>query len=113
MFEMAESAEKPDVKKLAEKLDKDIDDFIDTLPKSKYKDGFSEDNWEEVRICYIMHGMMVKLNVQSHPFILLLASLDMAVPGLFVFSSSFWHSVKSFYSAYRCGLLFHYVIVYF
>lgn len=51
MFEMAESAEKPDVKQLAEKLDKDIDDFIDTLPKSKYKDGFSEDNWEEVRIC--------------------------------------------------------------
>ncbi|XP_011667766.2 tetratricopeptide repeat protein 4 [Strongylocentrotus purpuratus] len=44
---MAESAEKPDVKKLAEKLDQDIDEFIDNLPKSKYKDGFSEDNWQE------------------------------------------------------------------
>nr|XP_054764245.1 tetratricopeptide repeat protein 4-like [Lytechinus pictus] len=44
---MAERQGKAEAKKLAEKLDKDIDDFIETLPKSRYKDGFSEDNWEE------------------------------------------------------------------
>ncbi|CAH1111774.1 unnamed protein product [Psylliodes chrysocephalus] len=32
---------------LAAKLDKELDDFIDKLPKKKYEDGWPEDRWEE------------------------------------------------------------------
>ncbi|XP_022904702.2 DNA polymerase interacting tetratricopeptide repeat-containing, protein of 47 kDa [Onthophagus taurus] len=32
---------------LAKKLDKDLDDFINNLPKKKYADGWPEDKWEE------------------------------------------------------------------
>lgn len=34
--------------KLAEKLDRELDEFIDSLEKTRYKDGFSEENWKEV-----------------------------------------------------------------
>jgi len=34
--------------KLAEKLDKELDDFIGSLKKTQYKDGWNEDNWQEV-----------------------------------------------------------------
>lgn len=34
--------------KLAEKLDKELDDFIGSLKKTRYKDGWNEDNWQEV-----------------------------------------------------------------
>lgn len=33
---------------LAEKLDKDLDDFIDGLEKKRYTEGWPEDRWEEV-----------------------------------------------------------------
>lgn len=33
---------------LAEKLDKDLDDFIDSLEKRRYTEGWPEDRWEEV-----------------------------------------------------------------
>ncbi|XP_070503468.1 DNA polymerase interacting tetratricopeptide repeat-containing, protein of 47 kDa [Chironomus tepperi] len=32
---------------LAEKLDKELDEFIDSLEKTRYKDGWSEENWKE------------------------------------------------------------------
>ncbi|KAJ8956073.1 hypothetical protein NQ318_016525 [Aromia moschata] len=32
---------------LAAKLDKELDDFIEKLPKKKYEDGWPEDRWEE------------------------------------------------------------------
>ncbi|CAH1117980.1 unnamed protein product [Phaedon cochleariae] len=32
---------------LAKKLDADLDEFIDSLPKNKYTDGWPEDRWEE------------------------------------------------------------------
>lgn len=35
---------------LAAKLDKELDDFIDKLPKKKYEDGWPEDRWEEVSL---------------------------------------------------------------
>lgn len=33
---------------LAAKLDKDLDDFISNLPKTRYEDGWPKDRWEEV-----------------------------------------------------------------
>ncbi|KRT83507.1 hypothetical protein AMK59_4652, partial [Oryctes borbonicus] len=32
---------------LAKKLDKELDDFINNLPKKQYTDGWPEDRWEE------------------------------------------------------------------
>ncbi|KAG1700931.1 Cyclin-dependent kinase 9 [Nymphon striatum] len=34
-------------KELANKMDEDIESFINNLPKKKYEDGWKEDNWEE------------------------------------------------------------------
>lgn len=34
--------------KLAQKLDADLEDFINNLPKKRYEDGWPEDRWEEV-----------------------------------------------------------------
>lgn len=33
---------------LAAKLDKELDEFIEKLPRKKYEDGWPEDRWEEV-----------------------------------------------------------------
>ncbi|KAL7022144.1 hypothetical protein ACKWTF_012151 [Chironomus riparius] len=33
--------------KLAEKLDRDLDEFIGSLEQKRYKDGWSEENWQE------------------------------------------------------------------
>lgn len=38
---------------LAKKLDKELDEFIGSLPKKKYEDGWPEDRWEEVPFIYI------------------------------------------------------------
>lgn len=35
---------------LAEKLDKDLDGFINSLEKKRYTDGWPEDRWQEVKI---------------------------------------------------------------
>lgn len=37
--------------KLAEKLDKELDEFISGLEKKPYTEGWPEDRWEEVRLC--------------------------------------------------------------
>ena len=34
--------------KLAEKLDRELDEFIGSLEQKRYKDGWSEENWQEV-----------------------------------------------------------------
>lgn len=34
---------------LADKLDKDLDDFINSLEKKRYTDGWPEDKWRDVR----------------------------------------------------------------
>lgn len=34
---------------LAEKMDKELDEFIDSLEKRQYTEGWPEDRWEEVR----------------------------------------------------------------
>lgn len=34
--------------KLAQKLDDDLEQFINNLPKKRYEDGWPEDRWEEV-----------------------------------------------------------------
>lgn len=36
---------------LAAKLDKELDEFIEKLPRKKYEDGWPEDRWEEVLKC--------------------------------------------------------------
>lgn len=36
---------------LAEKMDKELDDFIDSLEKRGYTEGWPEDRWEEVSSC--------------------------------------------------------------
>lgn len=36
---------------LCQKLDKELDDFIDSLEKKRYTEGWSEDTWE-VRLLY-------------------------------------------------------------
>lgn len=36
--------------KLASVLDKDLDNFIDSLQKTPYKDGWKEETWREVII---------------------------------------------------------------
>lgn len=41
--------EEDQIKSLAEKLDDDIDKFIEGLPKRPYKDGWPQDRWREVR----------------------------------------------------------------
>lgn len=33
---------------LCTKLDKELDEFIESLPRKKYEDGWPEDRWEEV-----------------------------------------------------------------
>lgn len=33
---------------LAAKLDRELDEFIKSLPRRKYQDGWPEDRWEEV-----------------------------------------------------------------
>lgn len=35
---------------LAQKLDKELDEFIDGLEKKPYTDGWPEDRWEEVSV---------------------------------------------------------------
>lgn len=35
---------------LAAKLDKELDEFIEKLPRRGYQDGWPEDRWEEVNI---------------------------------------------------------------
>lgn len=42
---------------LAEKLDKDLDGFINSLEKKPYTDGWSEDNWQEVT------RKLIKINI--------------------------------------------------
>lgn len=37
---------------IAEKLDKDLDAFIEGLQKKRYEEGWPEDRWEEVRRIY-------------------------------------------------------------
>lgn len=55
--QQAESSKKPKSKMtdeeraaLAEKMDKELDDFIDSLEKRGYTEGWPEDRWEEVKI---------------------------------------------------------------
>jgi hypothetical protein len=36
--------------KLADKLDRELDEFIGSLERKPYKDGWNEDNWQEVGI---------------------------------------------------------------
>lgn len=36
--------------KLAEKLDKDLDEFINSLEKKRYSDGWPEDKWRDVML---------------------------------------------------------------
>lgn len=55
---------------LCEKLDKELEEFIDKLPKKKYSDGWSEDKWQEVRLCYVF---LISFNfylkeIEKHPF---------------------------------------------
>lgn len=41
---------------LARKLDEGLDEYISGLEKKPYTEGFSEDNWEEVRLsCLTFH----------------------------------------------------------
>lgn len=35
---------------LCAKLDKELDEFIDSLPRKKYENGWPEDRWEEVML---------------------------------------------------------------
>lgn len=44
---MAESDDKPDAQILAKELDEKLDNFVDSLPKSRYKGGLTEENWEQ------------------------------------------------------------------
>ena len=39
-----------DREKLAKSLDDELDQFIEGLQKSKYKDGWNEDTWEKVSV---------------------------------------------------------------
>jgi hypothetical protein len=39
--------------KLAEKLDNDLDDFINSLEKRRYEDGWPEDKWREVKKLFL------------------------------------------------------------
>jgi hypothetical protein len=41
---------KPDPKEVAKKLDDEFEAYLSTLGKKEYKDGWSEDNWEQVRM---------------------------------------------------------------
>ena len=41
---------KKSVEELAKELDEKLEKHIQSLPKTEYKGGLSEDNWEEVRI---------------------------------------------------------------
>lgn len=54
--QQAESSKKPkpnmtdeERAALAEKMDKELDDFIDSLEKRGYTEGWPEDRWEEVK----------------------------------------------------------------
>ncbi|XP_070563918.1 tetratricopeptide repeat protein 4-like [Ptychodera flava] len=41
------AASREDAEELAKRLDQQLDDYIDKLPRTKYKDGLSEENWRE------------------------------------------------------------------
>lgn len=70
----ATSSEKPNAKMtdeeraaLADKLDAQLDDFIDSLEKRGYTEGWPEDRWEEVNFNhiqfnhYIQQSMKIKI----------------------------------------------------
>lgn len=42
--------------KLAKKLDDELDEYINSLPKTKYEDGWPEDRWEEV-VLFLFEGL--------------------------------------------------------
>lgn len=46
---------------LASHLDKDLDNFIDSLQKTPYKDGWKEETWREVTIilCYSLDCVLI------------------------------------------------------
>ena len=46
--------------KLAKSLDDELDQFIEGLQKSKYKDGWNQDTWEKVRVilCTVMPPLL-------------------------------------------------------
>jgi hypothetical protein len=43
---------------LAAKLDRDLDEFIDNLPKRKQEETTSFDRWEEVRLYHSKHSIV-------------------------------------------------------
>lgn len=43
---------------LSDKLDAELDDFIDSLEKRGYTEGWPEDRWEEVDINYIQSDLI-------------------------------------------------------
>ena len=46
--------------KLAEKLDKELDEFIGGLEKRSYTEGWPEDRWEEVRFSQDLYLKLLK-----------------------------------------------------
>jgi len=52
MFRKPDSSKQPmtdeERTKLANRLDNDLDDFINNLEKTPYKDGWKEETWREV-----------------------------------------------------------------
>lgn len=48
---------------LAAKLDKELDEFINNLPKKRYEDGWPEDRWEDVKFNQkLIVGVIFELN---------------------------------------------------
>lgn len=39
---------------LCQKLDQDLDDYINSMEKKKYTDGWSEDTWEVILLFFLL-----------------------------------------------------------
>jgi hypothetical protein len=39
---------------LAARLDKELEEFISKLERKQYTDGWPEDRWEEVKMCFTL-----------------------------------------------------------
>lgn len=51
---------------LAKKLDADLDEFINNLPRRKYEDGWPEDSWEEVYYFILNISLILSIYIHVH-----------------------------------------------
>ncbi|XP_077981361.1 tetratricopeptide repeat protein 4-like [Glandiceps talaboti] len=83
---MAAPSKREEAQELAKRLDEDLDDYVANLPKKKYEDGFTEENWEEEieKVPALMTRMPTEEEIATNPALQALQAIkfdDDAPPG--------------------------------